>query len=94
MAVLGPRFDCCRKVQCERENTTFAQWILPDGEESTVCPAQLVDAQTWQLFDWYAHYKNGVLPVGGGLLDQTVFYAEAMTAIERAINAAQSKSKI
>jgi len=37
--------------------------------------------ETKQWFDWYGHYKNGVLPVSGGLLDQTAMYVDAMTFI-------------
>jgi len=57
-------------------------WDLPDGTRSKVCPRELITANTLVWFKWYRHYKNGLLPVTGGLLDQSAMYVEAMTVIE------------
>jgi len=36
--------------------------------------------------DLYVHYRNGVLPVAGGLLDQPNSYLRAMTILARELN--------
>lgn len=38
------------------------------------------ETQTWLHLS--AHYKNGVMPNAGGLLDQPAAYLEAMEVIE------------
>jgi hypothetical protein len=58
-------------------------WELPDGTITQICPKFLVDEMSIMLLKYYRHYKNGVLPVQGGLLDQTAFYYDSMTFIER-----------
>jgi len=32
--------------------------------------------------EWYGHYKNGLLPISGGLLDQSAVFTQAMDFIE------------
>jgi hypothetical protein len=57
--------------------------MLPWGEVSKVCPRLLITYETGQWLDWYTHYRNGLLPVAGGLLDQTALYIQAMTLLSR-----------
>ena len=42
---------------------------------------RLVDQSTWDLLDWFGHYKRQLLPVDGGLLDQSAPYIESMRLI-------------
>lgn len=79
--MLNGKFDCCKKAVCERE-ASFPQWQLPDGTKSLVCPAKLVDTQSLTLIQLHRHYLNGILPLAGGLLDQSNFYIESMTYID------------
>lgn len=59
------------------------RWRIPSIEfESDVCPRQTISARTTLWLDLYGHYKNGVLPVAGGLLDQPYIYYRAMTIID------------
>lgn len=70
-------------MPCERADW-FYEWELPDGSVTNECPVNLIDADTLELLDvWFPHYKNGVLPVAGGLLDQSNWYIEAMTEINK-----------
>lgn len=39
--------------------------------------------RSWFWMDLYEHYRNGVLPVAGGLLDQPNAYMRAMTILAR-----------
>lgn len=57
--------------------------MLPNGVEVDKCPKLMVDEMSIMLLKFYKHYKNGVLPVGGGLLDQSAFFYDAMNLIER-----------
>ena len=42
----------------------------------------MVTEQDIWLLEMYAHYKNGVLPFAGGLLNQPNIYVEAMGVID------------
>lgn len=46
-----------------------------------------MDRETLELLDWHTHYKNGILPVSGGLLDQSAYFQESMREIEHWIAA-------
>lgn len=52
----------------------------------------LVDHETMTLMDWHVHYKNGILPVAGGLLDQSAYFVDSMREIEHwaAVNMASA----
>ena len=58
------------------------QWEYPDGTLTKSCPRNNLDVESMQLLSLYKHYKNGLLPVGGGLLDQSAQYLEAMEIID------------
>jgi hypothetical protein len=36
--------------------------------------------------EMWGHYKNGFLPVAGGILDQSISFMAAMTILDGAIN--------
>jgi hypothetical protein len=59
-----------------------------DGADFTICPKGLVKDEAWigKAFDWYRHYKNGMLPNKGGLLDQQQRYLTVMELIDLCIN--------
>lgn len=42
-----------------------------------------------QMIGLYWHYKNGLLPVAGGILDQPDIYLNAMRVIDSAYNRIQ-----
>lgn len=48
-----------------------------------ICPRRLVTARSAYFIGLYLHYKRGVLPVAGGLLDQPAAYIAAMTTLEQ-----------
>jgi len=49
--------------------------------ESRTCFLPMITPASQFLLKLYRHYKNGVLPHAGGLLDQPHYYAEAMEII-------------
>ena len=49
--------------------------------ESRTCFLPMITPQSEFLLRLYRHYKAGILPYAGGLLDQPHFYAEAMEAL-------------
>ena len=59
-------------------------WTI-DGEELTVCPKKAITPESFELLNWYAHYKNNLLPVNGGVLDQSAYYLDAMKHIDDTI---------
>lgn len=50
------------------------------------CPRRLVTPATLLWVDLYRHYKNGVLPLAGGLLDQPACYTRAMSTLDRLLS--------
>jgi hypothetical protein len=52
------------------------------GIASERCFRKLLTPRTLFLMEMYQHYKNGVLPVAGGLLDQPFAYVHAMGIID------------
>lgn len=42
----------------------------------------MVDDDSIELRRLYVHYKNGLLPFDGGLLDQPDYYLQAMELLE------------
>ena len=53
-----------------------------DGEEFYSCPKGLVTVESRLWINWYQHYKNNLLPVSGGVLDQSAKFLDAMLIIE------------
>lgn len=49
--------------------------------ESRTCLLPMITTATHQALRLFRHYKNGVLPHGGGLLDQPNHYIEAMQVL-------------
>jgi len=45
----------------------------------------LITEQTLKVIPLYRHYKNGLLPAGGGILDQTPQFLRAMEIIDAAV---------
>lgn len=73
-------FDCCKKTPCSRDDG-FNSWELSDGTVLKTCPARLINRESIMWFSWFDHYQKGVLPVAGGLLDQTAVYVDVMGII-------------
>jgi hypothetical protein len=58
------------------------KWRIPGVIESTRCLRKLISDRSRLMLELYGHYKNGILPVAGGLLDQPYSYYRAMTVID------------
>lgn len=48
-------------------------WKIPDlGFESYLCPRRLITPQSWYMLNLYGFYRDGHLPVSGGVTAQPV----------------------
>lgn len=54
--------------------------------ESRVCLKPMISDDSHTFIRLYSHYKNQLLPLGGGLLEQPNVFIQAMEAIESLIN--------
>ncbi len=84
----------CGECACdENGRSPHDTWTIPGVlERSPVCPARLITERSRFFLELHRHYKNGVLPIAGGLLDQPYAYMRAMTIIEEWVaRAEQSK---
>jgi hypothetical protein len=46
----------------------------------------MVTPTSWEFIRLYRHYKAGILPLSGGLLDQPSRFIDAMDVIDGQIN--------
>ena len=65
--------------------------MLIDNEPIYDCPVKLVSKETAMLCRLYPHYTRGVLPVAGGLLEQSATYLAAMDVLSAEVSAMQDK---
>lgn len=59
----------------------YVKFKIPGVIESKTCLLPLVDSQTWDILSMYKHYRNGLLPYSGGVLEQPNAYLVAMELI-------------
>lgn len=81
------KFNCqaCRwHRHCDETNPApFPMFSVSEIDlESRTCLLPMVKDESRELLRLYGHYKNGVLPHGGGILDQPAMYDEAMAHID------------
>jgi len=56
------------------------------------CPVKLLTPDIANFFKFYSMYKQGYLPVAGGILDQAGMFIQAVEIVDREI-AEQTKEK-
>lgn len=56
------------------------------------CPVKLVTPDISYFFKFYAMYKQGYLPVAGGVLDQASLFMQAAAIVDKEV-AEQTKEK-
>jgi len=49
-----------------------------DNEKIMLCPVKQVSSEAMEWMDLYMHYKNGYLPIQGGILQQPKKYLDAI----------------
>ncbi len=77
----------CFPENAEDENDTgFCEWRLPNDEIMTEHPRTLLDGEAFNILEAYMHYKNGFLPVSGGLMDQANYFLECMSCTQQWMN--------
>jgi len=55
---------------------------IPGVIDSNVCLKPMITQASMFYLRMHSHYKNGVLPYSGGLLDQPAVYLQAMELID------------
>jgi hypothetical protein len=76
-------FNCCNSVDnCVREIPGKDAWNI-NGDGYEICPLKTIDQDDLQTLKWYKFYKDGHLPVSGGLLDQSNFFIELIHYMEK-----------
>lgn len=69
-------------------------FVIDDiGLESRTCLLPMVEDGSRQLLSLFQHYKNGLLPFAGGILDQPAAFGEAMNLIESKIEKANREAR-
>ncbi|MCK7495180.1 MAG: hypothetical protein MZW92_31865 [Comamonadaceae bacterium] len=81
------KFDCraCRwQRHCDERNPApFPMFAIAEiGLESRTCLLPMITDASRERMRLYRHYKNHLLPLAGGVLDQPNAYLEAMEVID------------
>ena len=82
-------FKCltCQHKHCDDSNpASYIKWNIPNVIESNTCLLPMVTDSTETLLKIYHQYKNHIMPMSGGFLEQPNYVVESMGIIERAIN--------
>lgn len=92
------KFNCqnCRfQRHCDDSNPApFPVFVIPEiGLASRTCLLPMIEEGSRHLIAQYQHYKNGLLPYAGGMLDQPAAFSEAMNLIESRIEESSRESK-
>jgi hypothetical protein len=74
----------CDHCDCDDEhNAGFEKWFIPEIElSSATCLRWLVTSRSVSLLRLYNQYKQNILPLAGGWLDQPNLFANAMEIID------------
>jgi hypothetical protein len=73
---------CTWGRHCDESNPApFAQWAIKGVIESRTCLLPMITPASRFLLRLHTHYREGVLPYKGGLLEQPNYYAEAMEVL-------------
>lgn len=88
VAAQREHFNCrhCKfHRHCDDANPApFPMFAVPEiGLESRTCLLPMITGESNEYMRLYSHYKNHLLPFGGGLYDQPAVYREAMEIIDR-----------
>lgn len=90
MAHHRDKFDCanCRwHRHCDDRNPAgFPMFAIPEiGLESRTCLLPMIQPESREFLRLYSHYKNQLLPFGGGVYDQPAVFLEAMELVDSQI---------
>lgn len=61
------------------------------GLESHTCLLPMVTEESREVLGMYRHYKNGLLPFGGGVMDQPAAFSAAMLVVDSAVSKQERK---
>ncbi|MDH5394533.1 MAG: hypothetical protein OEY11_15215 [Gammaproteobacteria bacterium] len=77
-------FDCktCKEKYCDETNPAPYVEEIPGVGEFNTCLLPMITAESHYFIKLYQHYKNGVLPMPGSLLQQPNAYIEAMDILD------------
>ncbi len=66
---------------CDRDSTMGERWIIGDYKFNR-CPIKEVTSEGLEYLEAYKFYKNGVLPMQSGWLNQAQTFIQAIRIIE------------
>ncbi len=69
---------------CEKDSILGERWIIEQYRLKR-CPIKEVTQEGLEYLEAYKFYKNGVLPIAGGWLNQTQSFTEAVMLIDAEI---------
>ncbi len=91
MELRGAKISCLNneRCRCVREMQPWLQITDEDtGEVWDIagCPFAQLDPVAMEYVRWYGYWQRGLLPVPGGVLDQTQLFLEVMEYLDTLVN--------
>lgn len=96
MAKKADKFDCkkCSLKNCDVTGeiegslgpATYPVWAIDNVGEFNICPLPMITPRSNRLLELHGFYKNNILPLSGGILDQPNLFMEAMRQIDSIVN--------
>ena len=78
---------------CEEDSSIGEKWLVSNYKLKR-CPIKEITQEGLEYLEAYRFYKNGVLPLPGGWLNQAQTFITAMKLIETEIHNIEKLSKV
>lgn len=75
---------------CERDSNLGVRWEISNYKFSR-CPLKEITQDGLEYLEAYRFYKNGILPIDGGWLDQSQCFVDAMGIIDIEVAKVENK---
>jgi len=89
VAKAASEYNCktCKTRHCDDSNPSHQLYEISHKKYGVIirtntCLLPKITPQSHEFMHLYNHYKNGMLPFQGGLLDQPAAYVDAMDLID------------
>lgn len=77
---------------CETDSTLGERWIIGEYKLKR-CPLKELTNTSDEYFEAYKFFKNGILPMQGGWLDQAKPFLDAMKLIDSELQKVENQIK-
>ena len=81
----GKHCDADGLIEGSVGKAPFPKWEIAGVINSDICLLPMINECSALMIRLYSHYKNGLLPYGGGIFEQPNKFMRSMEIIERTV---------